>query len=348
MAGVEDAVGRATDALAGSNKGIVDEMIYLELTRPGCPDLTMIDLPGITRVPIGDQPPDIGQQIHSLIRKHIAGKSKVLLCMVCSDQDTTTAEAFTLAQEADPEGRRTLGVFTKIDKAEPGIRAKLEGTGKGDVHLGLGFVGVRCRKPEELELGLSEADVRQLEQEFIQGHPELSQVDPSCLGMPALVSKLCSLQLRVIHTTLPTMKTQVQEKLRGIEKQLAALPALVTSEYEALLTCQLLLHKVGQQFAALADGNLTALDRSSVSDVDSLVVSARVLEKCESYYVQVQQDVNVQSFLGDSFRQELRSMIRNARGISLSNFLSHPVFELAYTDNVHSKRQNHLWGLLLS
>lgn len=33
-------------ALAGSNKGIVDEMIYLELTRPGCPDLTMIDLPG--------------------------------------------------------------------------------------------------------------------------------------------------------------------------------------------------------------------------------------------------------------------------------------------------------------
>lgn len=34
---------------------------------------------------------------------------------------------------------------------------------------------VRCRKPEELELGLSEADVRQLEQEFIQGHPELSQ-----------------------------------------------------------------------------------------------------------------------------------------------------------------------------
>lgn len=36
--------------------------------------------------------------------------------MVCSDQDTTTAEAFTLAQEADPEGRRTLGVFTKIDK----------------------------------------------------------------------------------------------------------------------------------------------------------------------------------------------------------------------------------------
>lgn len=111
-------------------------------------------------MPIGDQPPDIGQQIHSLIRKHIAGgsllptvpteappaglpyqparlsfsslwdslpttsvhlalpagKSKVLLCMVCSDQDTTTAEAFTLAQEADPEGRRTLGVFTKIDK----------------------------------------------------------------------------------------------------------------------------------------------------------------------------------------------------------------------------------------
>ena len=33
-------------ALAGSNKGIVDEMIYLEVTRPDCPDLTIVDLPG--------------------------------------------------------------------------------------------------------------------------------------------------------------------------------------------------------------------------------------------------------------------------------------------------------------
>ena len=33
-------------ALAGSNKGIVDEVIYLEVTGPSCPNLTIFDLPG--------------------------------------------------------------------------------------------------------------------------------------------------------------------------------------------------------------------------------------------------------------------------------------------------------------
>lgn len=44
------------------------------------------------------------------------GDSKVLLCVVPADLDFTTAEAFMLAQGVDPEGKRTVGVVTKIDK----------------------------------------------------------------------------------------------------------------------------------------------------------------------------------------------------------------------------------------
>ena len=43
---------KLTDKVAGKNKGIVDKPIILTMYSPDCPDLTIIDLPGITRVPL--------------------------------------------------------------------------------------------------------------------------------------------------------------------------------------------------------------------------------------------------------------------------------------------------------
>ena len=63
----------ATKALAGTNSGLVPDLISLQVTTPDAPDLTLIDLPGIVRNHIGDQPKDIEKQIKDLIHKHITG-----------------------------------------------------------------------------------------------------------------------------------------------------------------------------------------------------------------------------------------------------------------------------------
>ena len=70
------AVATATERLAGDRcrSGIVPDLISLKVTKPDAPDLTLIDLPGIVRNPIGDQPKDIEQQIRGLINKHIEGE----------------------------------------------------------------------------------------------------------------------------------------------------------------------------------------------------------------------------------------------------------------------------------
>ena len=67
------AVEKATNELAGTNSGLVPALISLQVTTPDAPDLTLIDLPGIVRVPIGDQPEDIEKQIKDLIHHHIQG-----------------------------------------------------------------------------------------------------------------------------------------------------------------------------------------------------------------------------------------------------------------------------------
>jgi len=43
-----------TDKVAGPKKGIVDKPIILTIYSSTCPDLTLIDLPGITRIPMKD------------------------------------------------------------------------------------------------------------------------------------------------------------------------------------------------------------------------------------------------------------------------------------------------------
>jgi vacuolar protein sorting-associated protein 1 len=48
-----------TDKIAGKTKNIVDKPIVLTVYSHTCPDLTMIDLPGITRIPIDGQDANI-------------------------------------------------------------------------------------------------------------------------------------------------------------------------------------------------------------------------------------------------------------------------------------------------
>ena len=51
---VKKRIEEITDKVAGKNKGIVDDPIILTVYSASCPDLTLIDLPGITRIPLAN------------------------------------------------------------------------------------------------------------------------------------------------------------------------------------------------------------------------------------------------------------------------------------------------------
>ena len=60
---ISDAIDKATVEIAGDNKGISNVPLTLVVKKNGVPNLTMIDLPGIARVAVGDQPENIYEQI---------------------------------------------------------------------------------------------------------------------------------------------------------------------------------------------------------------------------------------------------------------------------------------------
>jgi replication fork clamp-binding protein CrfC len=104
-----------TMRIAGYDKNISDEPISLTIYSPNVVDLTMVDLPGITKVPIRGQPADIEDQIKRITYKFISQKNALILALTAANTDVANSDALKMAREVDPDGERTIGVVTKID-----------------------------------------------------------------------------------------------------------------------------------------------------------------------------------------------------------------------------------------
>ena len=84
-----------------------------------CPDLTSIDLPGITRVPLhgSDQTKDVEKITKRMAARYVADKRTIILCVIAANQDMSTSDALQMARQLDPKGKRTLGVLTKVSSS---------------------------------------------------------------------------------------------------------------------------------------------------------------------------------------------------------------------------------------
>jgi len=67
-------------------------------------NLTLIDLPGMTKVPVGDQPPDIEIQIRSMLLEFISKDNCLILAITPANSDLANSDALKIAKEVDPQG----------------------------------------------------------------------------------------------------------------------------------------------------------------------------------------------------------------------------------------------------
>ena len=99
----------------GKNAGISPVPINLRGFSPNVLTLMLVNLPGVTRVPIGDQPRDIGKQIKDMLFKYISKPACIVLVVTAANTDLANSDGLKLAREVDPEGTRTIDVLTKVD-----------------------------------------------------------------------------------------------------------------------------------------------------------------------------------------------------------------------------------------
>lgn len=67
-------------------------------------NLTLVDLPGMTKVPVGDQPTDIEAQIKGMISQFVAKDNCLILAVSPANTDLANSDALKIAKEYDPQG----------------------------------------------------------------------------------------------------------------------------------------------------------------------------------------------------------------------------------------------------
>lgn len=146
---IRDEIMAETARIAGANKCISNEPISLKIYSHRVVDLTLVDLPGITKVPVGDQPLDIERQINKLIMEYIRNPNSIILAVTPANTDFATSEAIKLAREVDLDGSRTLAVVTKLDLMDAGTDATdvLNGS---VIPIKLGIIGVVNRSQKDI------------------------------------------------------------------------------------------------------------------------------------------------------------------------------------------------------
>jgi len=215
---------RQTDEVAGKNKGIVNDPIVLTIYATGAPDLTLIDLPGITRVALkgSDQVEDIEKLTRDMTNHYITDPRTIILAVLPANQDVSTSDSLQLARQVDPQGLRTIGVVTKIDIMDQGTDASKMLRGE-DIPLRLGYVGVKMRSQQDIQQAKPVKDALKDEKDWFENGPMsrvYSKLPPGHVGTPVLISKLTNVLLKHIRRFLPEIKKEISERRRTTQDRL--------------------------------------------------------------------------------------------------------------------------------
>ena len=115
-----------TERISGTNKGVSSQPISLHIYSPNVVNLTLVDLPGLTKVPVGDQPKDIAVQIRNMVRsiiwlivdcheasfatahqqvmEYVTKPNAIILAISPANSDIANSDGLRIAREVDPHG----------------------------------------------------------------------------------------------------------------------------------------------------------------------------------------------------------------------------------------------------
>ncbi|XP_029943360.1 dynamin-2-like isoform X1 [Salarias fasciatus] len=253
-----------TDRITGSNKGISPIPINLRVYSPHVLNLTLIDLPGMTKVAVGDQPVDIEHQIRDMLLQFITKESCLILAVTPANTDLANSDALKIAKEVDPQGLRTIGVITKLDLMDEGTDARdiLENK---LLPLRRGYIGVVNRSQKDID---GKKDIRAAlaaERKFFLSHPAYRHIAER-MGTPHLQKTLNQQLTNHIRDTLPGLRNKLQSQLLSLEKEVEEYknfrPDDPARKTKALLQ---MVQQFGVDFEKCIEGSGDQVDTSNLS-----------------------------------------------------------------------------------
>ncbi|XP_078432889.1 phragmoplastin DRP1C-like [Wolffia australiana] len=207
-----------TDRITGKSKHISNVPIHLSIYSPHVVNLTLIDLPGMTKVAVEGQPESIVGDIENMVRTYVGKPNCIILAISPANQDIATSDAIKLAREVDPSGERTFGVLTKLDLMDKGTNALdvLEGRSYRLQHP---WVGIVNRSQAEIKKNVDMIAARRKERDYFSSSPEYGHLAGK-MGSEYLAKLLSQHLESVIRARIPSILSLINKTISELEEEL--------------------------------------------------------------------------------------------------------------------------------
>lgn len=228
FAAVRKEIADETDRETGRSKAISSVPIYLSIYSPYVVNLTLIDLPGLTKVAVEGQSDSIVQDIENMVRAYIEKPNCIILAISPANQDLATSDAIKISREVDPKGDRTFGVLTKIDLMDKGTDAVeiLEGRA---FKLQFPWVGVVNRSQADINKNTDMIAARRREREYFANTPEYKHLAHR-MGSEHLGKMLSKHLEQVIKSRIPGLQSLINKTIIELETELSRLGKPVATD----------------------------------------------------------------------------------------------------------------------
>ncbi|CAL9195547.1 unnamed protein product [Musa hybrid cultivar] len=218
FAGVRKEIADETDRITGKSKQISNVPIHLSIYSPHVVNLTLIDLPGLTKVAVEGQPESIVTDIEDMVRSYVEKPNCIILAISPANQDIATSDAIKLAREVDPSGERTFGVVTKLDLMDKGTNALdvLEGRSYRLQHP---WVGIVNRSQADINKNVDMIAARRKEQEYFANSPDYGHLAHK-MGSEYLAKLLSKHLESAIRARIPSIVALINKTIDELEAEL--------------------------------------------------------------------------------------------------------------------------------
>ncbi|KAF9763712.1 Dynamin-2 [Nosema granulosis] len=216
---IQDRIVEKMDHICGDEMGVSKVPVVIYVYLQNTLEITLVDLPGLTKIPVGEQPSDIERQIEEIVVEYASGDSTIILAVVNANVDIGNSEALKIARRVDSKFERTLGVVTKIDLMDEGTDCISVLENKHNP-LKMGYIGVLNRSFQDVQNEVPFGEVRKKEVAFFSKPPYCQFKEK--IGSVYLLDRLHYLFCENVKKTIPVLKVEInnllQEKQAEVEK----------------------------------------------------------------------------------------------------------------------------------
>lgn len=206
-----------------SGSAFSKDVLSTEICGPERPQLTLVDIPGLIQATTkGVSAADVAM-VGEITNRYIEQPRTICLAVISATNDAANQPILDRVRKVDPEGERTLGVITKLDKLDEGSGTEekfLELARNEDVFFKLGWHAIKNRKYEERDFSFEKRN--RAEEEFFQTST-FSCLAKENVGIDALRVRLSQLLFDHIKKELPRLHDDLESALktnRGLLKDI--------------------------------------------------------------------------------------------------------------------------------